>query len=67
MKAKEIREILARLSGEAPSYPFFSADYIDGETPDEALERMFNQEKLAQQLSDYYTSDDAVVRILYHG
>lgn len=61
-----IRMICAREFGVDESYPFFWADYRDGETADEALLRLYNQERRAQGITDR-TAIDEIAMVLCHG
>ena len=64
MRAKEIREILAEEFNAPADHDFFSLCYEKGETADEALERLFREERACHGPE---RSDLHIVKILAHG
>lgn len=56
-----IRTVCAAELGKPYEYPFFSMSYWPGETPDQALLRMFRDERVLQ------TTDLHVVLVMCHG
>ena len=56
-----IRTICAREFGRDADYPFFSMDYLDGESADGALLRIFSAER------KHHDSDEHTVMVLING
>jgi hypothetical protein len=68
MKAAEIRKILAREFNLPESYEFFHMDKREGETTDQMLERLFEDEKQMHLLrGNDDASDEDIVLVLAHG
>jgi hypothetical protein len=56
-----LRAICAFEFGLPFSHPFFSADYREGEDPDDALLRLFEQER------EHHDGEFETVQVLIHG
>jgi hypothetical protein len=59
--ARFVRIITAYELKSSVDYPFFNADYADGETADDALARLFNAER------GYHDTDFETVLVMCHG
>lgn len=63
----EIRAQCSRELGSPPTYDFFNMDYRPGESPDDALLRLFRREWDAQRRMGLNPSLEDIVRTLCHG
>lgn len=63
----KIRLACARQFDQDPDYPFFNANYLPGESADDALVRLFNEELEAQRSRGREPGTEYVIDTLIHG